>query len=141
MAALALAQPASAPSPTRQPPVLTSFALNEGGTAAVASMPLRISHTVVGTAPSAFRISTRADFVGATWLPYLRQPEVQPSTFPSAPGCDAHGSARRLRLFLQVRSSLGDEVRIVNGQRTLAPVMAESNVMVDSICLSGSPRP
>jgi len=141
VAALAIAQPALAPSPARQPPVLTAFALNEGDAVSAASGPLRLSHTVVGTAPSGFRVSTRADFVGAVWMPYVPRLEVRPSAFATVPGCDAPASSRRLRLFLQVRSSLGDEVRVVNGQRTLTPVVAESNVMVDSICLSGSLRP
>lgn len=129
------AQPAS-----RQPPVLTAFALNDGAATAVRDAPVVLAHSVAGTRPTSYRASARADFAGAVWLPYVRRPElahVEPFT---TPGCDVQGSTRRLRVFLQVRATLGDEMRIVNGQRSLVPVVVESNVLADSICI-GAPPP
>ena len=47
-------------------------------------------------------------------------------------------SGRRVTLYLQVRAALGEEVRIVNGQRQLQPARAESNVLRASICAIGT---
>ncbi|MBL0169920.1 MAG: hypothetical protein IPP90_04175 [Gemmatimonadaceae bacterium] len=123
------------PGAVRQPPVLTVFALNDGAATSSPDATIVLSHTVVGTVPTSYRVSSRADFAGAAWLPYTRRPELVNVAGLSTLGCDVPGSVRRLRLFLQVRSTLGDEVRIVNGQRSLTPVVAESNVLADSICL------
>jgi hypothetical protein len=125
----------------RQPPVLTAFQLNDGAPAAKATEVLVAAHQAVGAAPSEYRISPRADFAGAPWLPYVPRPRLEGWDRHATPGCEAPPGSRRLRVYLQVRSHVGDEVRIVNGQRVLVPSMVESNVLLDSICLVPAPRP
>jgi hypothetical protein len=40
-----------------------------------------------------------------------------------------------VRVHLQVRAVLGQEVRVVDGQRSFVPVTVESNVLADSTCV------
>ena len=119
----------------RQPPVITAFALDDGADIAVGQVPVVLTHTVVGATPSAYRVSARADFVRAVWQSYLARPTLAGWESLAIHGCEIEGTKEKLILFFQVRASLGDEVRIVNGQRRLVPVMAESNVLSDSICV------
>lgn len=125
----------------RQPPVLTAFHLNDGARTAATNDPLVATHRVSGPVPTDFRVSPRADFAGAPWQPYVPRPRLEGWAAHATTGCDAGPGSRRLRVFLQVRTALGDEVRIVNGQRVLMPTSAESNVLVDSICLVGTRPP
>jgi len=37
-------------------------------------------------------------------------------------------------LYLQVRATVGEELRVVDGQRQLRPARVESNVLKASIC-------
>jgi hypothetical protein len=119
-----------------QPPVITVFALDNGAAVAARDTPMILAHTVVGAAPTEYRVSSRGDFAGATWQPYLVAATLARWDALTTPGCDVEGTTARLRLFLQVRTTLGDDVRIVNGQRTLVPVTVESNVVTDSICVA-----
>ncbi len=119
----------------RQPPVITAFALDDGAAIALGQELVVLTHTVVGATPSAYRVSARADFVRAVWHSYLARPTLAGWESLTIRGCEIEGTKEKLVLFFQVRASLGDEVRIVNGQRTLVPVMVESNVLSDSICV------
>lgn len=118
-----------------QPPVLTAFAINAGTEIVDASEPyVSLAHTAVGARPSDYRVSHRADFVGAQWLPYQETPTLQDWFKPSGDACDAGPASRRITLFFQVRATTGTEVRIIDGQRVLVPTRVESNVLRDSIC-------
>ena len=52
----------------QQPPVLTAFSINAGvDSVSSANDAVVLTHTVVGTQPTEFRVSHRADFAGARW--------------------------------------------------------------------------
>ena len=121
--------------PGGQPPVLTAFAINSGAdTVSAAVSVVRLDHTVVGTRPSEYRVSHRADFAGAAWLPYVAAPTLRDWYDAAGEWCDATHTARRIVLHLQVRASVGEEVRIVDGQRQLVPARVESNVLRATVC-------
>ena len=131
-----------------QPPVLTVFSINGGADTVSAAVPsVALVHTVVGARPSEYRISRRADFAGAPWLPYVPTPAVRDWYDAGGEPCAAARGSRRVTLYLQVRSNLGEEVRIVDGQRQLVPARVESNVLRATICALGAgaapaaPRP
>jgi hypothetical protein len=125
---------------TGNPPVLTVFAIEGAATSVSPDRDaLYLTHTVVGLRPSEYRVSARADFAGASWLPYLEPLRAKPWLHHAIPGCDSSSAERVLHLFLQVRVSLGNGVRVVDGQRVVTAVHAESNVMTDSICVSPGP--
>ena len=121
--------------PVGQPPVLTAFAINSGAdTVSAAVSVVRLDHTVVGTRPSEYRVSHRADFAGAAWLPYVAAPTLRDWYDAAGEWCDATHTARRIVLHLQVRASVGEEVKIVDGQRQLVPARVESNVLRATVC-------
>ena len=130
--------PAQAPPPSprsAQPPVLTAFSINNGvDTVSMNASGVALVHTVVGTRPSDYRVSRRADFLGARWEPYADIPILQNWYDPSGETCDATRPSHRVTLYFQVRATLGEEVRIVDGQRQLQPARVESNVLKASIC-------
>lgn len=121
-----------------QPPVLTAFSINGGADTVSAAAPsVALVHTVVGAKPSEYRISRRADFAGAPWLPYVSAPAVRDWYDAGGESCAAARGSHRVTLYLQVRSNLGEEVRIVDGQRQLMPARVESNVLRATICAVG----
>lgn len=130
---------AAGQSAPNRPPVLVSFSLNGEAGSARAGDKLALVHTAVGPRPREYRVSTRADFVGAPWLAYEIRPLWDASGQPTHPGCEGGGPepAATLQVYFQVRVVLGEEIRIVNGQRTLVPLTLDSNVLTDSICLRG----
>jgi len=137
LAAVFLAASASRAAAQRagQPPVLTAFSINAGSdTVSASAVGVALVHTVVGTPPSDFRVSRRADFLGARWEPYVEMPILRDWYDPAGEACDATRPSHRLTLYLQVRSTVGNEVRIVDGQRQLQPARIESNVLRASIC-------
>jgi hypothetical protein len=121
-----------------QPPVLTRFAINDTATVTTAQVvALELAHALAGSPPTEFRVSARADFANALWMPYttpLRLTGWQSLMTRDAP-CDGRRPGQRLQLYLQVRADLGGEVQIVNGQRELVPRKVESNVVSDAICV------
>ncbi len=118
-----------------QPPVLTAFSINGGTDTVSVTVPaVRLDHTVVGTRPSEYRVSHRADFARATWLPYVAAPTFRDWYDAGGEWCDASHTGRRVVLYLQVRASVGEEVRIVDGQRHLVPARVESNVLRAMVC-------
>jgi hypothetical protein len=57
--------------PAEQPPVLTAFSINGGAdTVSTSDLSLTLTHSIVGTRPSEYRVSRRADFAGARWELY-----------------------------------------------------------------------
>lgn len=126
--------------PTGQPPVLTAFSINSADTVSVNAANVALVHTVVGTRPSDYRVSHRADFLGARWESYSDAPTLRDWYDPSGETCDATRPSHRVTLYFQVRATLGEEVRIVDGQRRLQPARVESNVLKASIC-ARSDRP
>ena len=124
-----------------KPPVLTAFAINAGGTDSVSASAAFITlvHSAVGTPPAEYRVSRRADFVGAGWMPYETALILRDWYDATGDACTTAAglSGRRVTLYFQVRAALGEEVRIVNGQRQLQPARAESNVLRASICAIG----
>ena len=118
-----------------QPPVLIAFAISDSAVTAAAGQPLQLSHRSVGARPTHYRVSQRADFSGAPWLSYEPQLLWQGAPAAGSP-CSGRQGGMRLRLYLQVRVVLGQEVRIVDGQRTLVPMAADSNVLTDDICIA-----
>lgn len=120
---------------TAQPPVLLAFSLGDSVHRAHAGQSLPLHHRVVGTAPSHYRVSTRADFAGAPWLPYT--PPLRWDARPvGALPCPARTNGSLVRVHLQVRAVLGQDVRVIDGQRSLVPVTVESNVLADSTCVA-----
>jgi hypothetical protein len=121
--------------PARQPPVLTTFAIN-GGADGVSSLEpvVSLDHTVVGLTPSEYRVSHRADFADARWLPYVPRPTLSQWFDAESKSCDPATASHSITLFLQVRAVIGEEMRVVAGQRQLLPVRVESNVLRDVIC-------
>lgn len=118
-----------------QPPVLTAFSINAGSdTVSSSAVGVALVHTVVGTSPSDFRVSRRADFLGAHWEPYSETPILRDWYDPGGETCDSTRPSHRVTLYFQVRSTVGTEVRIVDGQRQLQPARIESNVLKASIC-------
>jgi hypothetical protein len=118
-----------------QPPVLTTFAINGGvDTVSSAEAVVTLDHALVGARPSEYRVSHRADFSGAAWIPYLAAPSLRDWYDASGAACDAKRPSHRVTFYLQVRASVGEEVRIVDGQRQLVPARVESNVLRATIC-------
>lgn len=118
-----------------QPPVLTAFSINGGAdTVSSAAAAVTLVHTVVGTAPTEYRVSRRADFAGAPWLAYARAPAVRDWYDATGEACGPGRGSHRVTLYLQVRANVGEEVRIIDGQRQLVPARVESNVLRASIC-------
>lgn len=128
-----------------KPPVLTAFTINAGNTDSVsASAPfITLVHSAVGTPPAEYRVSRRADFAGAGWMPYETTLILRDWYDAAGDACTpaAGLGGHRVTLYLQVRAALGEEVRIVNGQRQLQPARAESNVLRASICAVGARHP
>ena len=123
----------------RQPPVITRFALDDGASSIAGDAPVVLAHSVVGATPTAFRVSARGDFAGAMWRPYRSRPTLERWEALTTPGCDVDGTSAKLKLFFQVRATLGDSVHIVDGRRSLVPISVESNVFADSICVARRP--
>ena len=120
-----------------QPPVIIAFNINSGAASASRSLPLlRLVHELTGVHPYEYRVSARADFAGASWLPYSAALQLSGWTALIKPGahCDGALVGQRLILFLQVRAEIGGAVRIVNGQRVVVPQKVESNVVSASVC-------
>jgi hypothetical protein len=129
---------------TNKPPVLTSFSINTGvDTVSATARYVALVHASVGTPPAEYRVSRRADFAGAPWMPYEARLILRDWYDASGDACTVGTSlsGRRVTLYFQVRAALGEEVRIVNGQRQLQPARAESNVLRASICAVGSRPP
>lgn len=118
-----------------QPPVLLSLSLGDTASRVHPGQSLVLHHRVVGTAPSHYRVSTRADFAGAVWLPYSVPLRWEARAGTSTP-CPDRVPGALARVHLQVRAVLGQDVRVVDGQRSLVPVTVESNVLVDSTCVT-----
>jgi hypothetical protein len=120
---------------TEQPPVLTSFTI-DGGSAVVSATDTIISltHTVVGARPAEYRVSRRADFTGARWQPYTTTPSVRDWYDANGESCDAARPSHRVVYYLQVRATLGEEVKIADGQRRIVPARVESNVLRATVC-------
>jgi hypothetical protein len=126
---------ASAQGVKQQPPVLTAFSINSGAdSASSADGDVALTHTVVGARPTEYRVSHRADFAGARWAPYAAPLTIRDWYDASGAACGAAQSSHRVTLYLQVRANVGEEMRIVDGQRRLVPASIESNVLRATIC-------
>ena len=118
-----------------QPPVVTVLTINSGAdTVSSAEPSLVLGHTIVGSKPSDYRVSRRADFAGAPWVPYVDRIVVRDWYDATGPSCDSGRPSHRVTLYFQVRSTLGTEFRIIDGQRHAVPARVESNVLKASIC-------
>jgi hypothetical protein len=136
-AGVALLLPARAPAQAgaTQPPVVTSFSINGGADSVSASAPVvTLGYAVVGTQPSEYRVAHRADFEGVRWLPYTSTLQLRDWYDRTGDACDTSRSSHRVTLYFQVRSTIGEELRIVDGQRRLMPAHVESNVVRATIC-------
>lgn len=121
----------------QQPPVLTAFTINGGAdTVSSSDALLTLTHTLVGAPPSEYRVSHRADFAGAPWTQYATPLSIRNWYDESGTSCTTSTShvSHRVTLYLQVRAKVGDELRIVDGQRQLVPSNIESNVLRATIC-------
>lgn len=128
---------------SQQPPVLTAFTINVGADTVSSAVPtVALTHTVVGATPSEYRVSHRADFAGGSWLPYASPLILRDWYDGAGEPCLPAGPSHRVTLYLQVRATVGEEVRIVDGQRQLVPARVESNVLRATICArAGSSAP
>ena len=121
--------------PKEQPPVLTAFSINGGVDTVLATDPsVALVHTVVGARPSEYRVSRRADFSGARWEPYTAPLSIRDWYDPAGPACSSNRQSHRVTLYFQVRATLGEEVRVVDGQRQIVPARVESNVLRATVC-------
>jgi hypothetical protein len=121
--------------PLQQPPVLTVFTINGGADSVSSAEPsVALTHTVVGATPSEYRVAHRADFAGGSWKPYKRALDVHDWYDATGESCFAPGPSHRVTLYLQVRATVGEEMRVVDGQRQLVPARIESNVLRATIC-------
>jgi len=122
----------------QQPPVLTAFSIDGGADSVSSGEPtVTLTHTVVGARPSEYRVSHRPDFAGSQWMPYVTPLSVRNWNDGSGPAClpsPASHLSRRVTLFLQVRSKVGEALRIADGQRALVSSNVESNVLRATIC-------
>jgi hypothetical protein len=126
---------ASGQAAKQQPPVLTAFSINAGADSVASSDPaIGLTHTVVGARPTEYRISHRADFAGAHWLPYSAPLTIRDWYDAFGPSCAASRPSHRVTFYVQVRANVGEEMRIVDGQRQLVPASVESNVLRATIC-------
>lgn len=129
----------------QQAPVLTAFTINAGAdSVSSGDVSLTLTHTVVGAPPSEYRVSHRADFAGAQWIPYAAPLSIRNWYDASGAACTTTRPSHRVTLYLQVRAKVGEELRIVDGQRQLVPSSVESNVLRATICaktinVTGSP--
>lgn len=115
--------------------MLTLFAINGGvDTVSASEASLVLTHRTVGTRPSEYRVSVRADFAGAPWVAYVDAPTLPNWYRADGEACGASRTSRRVTFFFQVRATIGEEVRIADGQRQLVPSRVESNVLRDDIC-------
>jgi hypothetical protein len=118
-----------------QPPVITAFAINGGSdTVSASAGTISLAHTVVGARPSEYRVSHRADFAGSSWLAYTSSLVIRDWYDGTGVSCDRGQPSHRVTLYMQVRATVGEEVRIVDGQRQLVPARVESNVLRATIC-------
>jgi len=118
-----------------QPPVLTAFSINGGADTVSSSAPtVTLVHIVVGATPTEYRVSRRSDFAGAPWLAYAPAPAVRDWYDQTGEACGLGRGSHRVTLYLQVRANVGEEVRIIDGQRQLVPARVESNVLRATIC-------
>jgi hypothetical protein len=126
---------ASSQGARQQPPVITAFTINAGADSVSATdVAVSLTHTVVGAPPSEYRVSRRADFAGARWIPYVVPLTIRDWYDDSGIACRTTRLSHRVTLYLQVRANVGEEVRIVDGQRQLVPASVESNVLRATIC-------
>jgi len=117
------------------PPVLTAFGINDGADTISASAPtVSLVHKVVGTPPSEYRVSRRADFIGAPWLSYSPTLAIRDWYDATGEACGGVRRSHRVTLYFQVRANVGEEVRIIDGQRQLVPARVESNVLRATVC-------
>jgi hypothetical protein len=118
--------------------VLTAFSIDAGADSVSSTNPsVTLTHAVVGERPSEYRVSHRADFAGAQWIPYATPLSIRNWYDRSAAACTASQAppvSRRVTLYLQVRAKVGEELRIADGQRQLVPSHVESNVLRATIC-------
>lgn len=118
-----------------EPPVLTSFTINKAAhTVSTSELTVLLTHTARGTRPTEYRVSHRADFLGASWLPYVDVPNMRDWFHASGSACDSTRASRLVTLFFQVRVTGGTEVRVAAGQRRVVSTAIESNVLRDDIC-------
>lgn len=126
----------------QHPPVLTAFSINAGAESVPSTDPsVTLTHAVVGERPSEYRVSHRADFAGAQWMPYTTPLSIRNWYDRSAAACtmsQAPALSRRVTLFLQVRAKVGETLRIADGQRQLVPSNVESNVLRATICATAT---
>lgn len=116
-------------------PVLTSFTINKGAdTVGASELTVLLAHIARGTRPTEYRVSHRADFAGASWLPYVDAPNMRDWFPASGSACDSSRASRLVTLFFQVRVTGGAEVRVAAGQRRVVSTAIESNVLRDDIC-------
>jgi len=125
-----------------QPPVLTAFSINGGmDTVSTSDLTIALTHTIVGTRPSEYRVSHRADFAGARWELYPGAISMRDWYDASGAACDSTHTSHWVTFFLQVRATLGEEVRVVDGQRQLVPARVESNVLRRTVCARSVNKP
>lgn len=130
----------SAGQAARQPPVLIRFEIGDGSGPVRAGVDLPLVHRVAGGRPSHYRVSRRADFEGAQWASYREQPTWRFVPTGAEPACGAAGGGSAIRLYFQVRTVLGEEVKIQDGRRVLIPLTAVSNVLSAAACVFAPTR-
>jgi hypothetical protein len=135
---LAAQSTSSVVSQQRQPPVLLSLQLGVRERAdgePSAPVVVTLTHRLVGSFPAHYRVSPRPDLLGATWLPYAALPMWAGALVPGTPCQGRLGAGTLLRLYFQVRAVLGQDIRVIQGQRVLVPTTSESNVLSGELCV------
>ncbi|MCC7132750.1 MAG: hypothetical protein IT352_08895 [Gemmatimonadales bacterium] len=120
------------PGPPRQPPVILSFSADSAATTG-GEVPLAVR--LAGGRPTHYRLALRADFRDAAWLPYRERLSWRAIRTGAEPPCPGRTGGSAVRLYLQVKAALGDQIEVVDGKRVLRPTAAESNVQSAPVCV------
>lgn len=126
------------PTPSQDPrqlPVVVQFAAGEPFGVAPEGSEVPLLHRVAGARPTHFRVSRRTDFGGASWRPYHERPTWQATRAGVEAPCRDRAEGSLVRLHFQVRTVLGEQVRVVDGRRVLTPLTLESNVLSAAVCV------
>ena len=128
--------------PMEQPPVLTAFTI-DGGAAVVSATDtaIALTHSVVGAHPGRVSREPPGRLQRREMASIHATPSVRDWYDPNGESCDATRPSHRVAYYFQVRTTLGEEVKVADGQRRIVPARVESNVLRATVCAYVPPTP